>query len=118
MGGDTLFMELSENAKTVLKARYLLKGEAGNIIESPEEMFYRVAKSVAEAEKGYGENEVFWTEKFFALMRDLKFLPNSPAMMNAGKKLGQLAACFVLPVNDSMDSIFSSLKNAAMILQS
>lgn len=111
-------MELSENARAVLKARYLLKDESGNVTETPEEMFQRVAKSVSEAERGYGQDQDIWAERFFALMNDLKFLPNSPAMMNAGKRLGQLAACFVLPVRDSMDSIFSSLKNAAMILQS
>jgi ribonucleoside-diphosphate reductase alpha chain len=111
-------MELSENALAVLRARYLLKDESGNLIESPAEMFNRVAGSVAEAEKGYGEDEELWAGKFFALMESLRFLPNSPAMMNAGKRLGQLAACFVLPVGDSMDSIFSTLKNAAMILQS
>lgn len=111
-------MELSANALAVLKARYLLKDESGNVVETPDEMFYRVARSVAGAEKGYGEDTDHWTGKFLDLMKDLKFLPNSPAMMNAGKRLGQLAACFVLPVKDSMDSIFSSLKNAAMILQS
>lgn len=111
-------MELSENAKTVLKARYLLKDGSGRVIETPDEMFYRVAVSVAEAEKGHAEDNGLWTGKFFALMKDLKFLPNSPAVMNAGKRLGQLAACFVLPVKDSMDSIFNSLKSAALILQS
>ncbi len=111
-------MELSENAKTVLRGRYLLKDEAGNVIETAEEMFLRVARSVAEAEKNYDGDVGYWTERFLNIMRDLKFLPNSPAMMNAGKRLGQLAACFVLPVGDSMDSIFNSLKNAAMILQS
>lgn len=111
-------MELSENAKAVLKARYLLKDESGNITETPEQMFQRVAKSVSEAERAYGQDQDIWTERFFTIMNDLKFLPNSPAMMNAGKRLGQLAACFVLPVRDSMDSIFGSLKNAAMILQS
>ena len=98
-------MELSANALAVLKARYLLKDESGNVVETPDEMFYRVARSVAGAEKGYGEDTDHWTGKFLDLMKDLKFLPNSPAMMNAGKRLGQLAACFVLPVKDSMDSI-------------
>ncbi len=111
-------MEMSENAKTVLRGRYLLKDEAGNVIETPEEMFLRVARSLAEAERSYDGDVSYWTEKFLNIMRDLKFLPNSPAMMNAGKRLGQLAACFVLPVEDSIDSIFNSLKNAAMILQS
>ncbi|MDA8433027.1 MAG: adenosylcobalamin-dependent ribonucleoside-diphosphate reductase [Nitrospiraceae bacterium] len=109
---------MSENAVKVLKARYLLKNESGETIETPEQMFYRVAQHVAAAERNYGGDAGYWTERFFNLMKDLKFLPNSPAMMNAGKSLGQLAACFVLPVEDSMDSIFSSLKNAALILQS
>jgi ribonucleoside-diphosphate reductase alpha chain len=111
-------MDLSENARVVLTNRYLLKDESGRVTEAPEEMFFRVAKSVAEAEKSYGGDAGYWTERFFNLMKDLKFLPNSPAMMNAGKRLGQLAACFVLPVEDSMESIFNSLKDAAMILQS
>ncbi len=111
-------MDLTENARIVLRARYLLKDEKGNVTETPEEMFSRVAKSVAAAEGLYGGDPAYWTERFMSLMKELKFLPNSPAMMNAGKRLGQLAACFVLPVEDSMDSIFSSLKNAAMILQS
>lgn len=111
-------MELSKNAVVVLKGRYLLKDEAGRVTETPEEMLYRVASSVALAEKEYGDDPGYWTERFLTLMKGLKFLPNSPAMMNAGKRLGQLAACFVLPVEDSMDSIFNSLKNAAMILQS
>ena len=111
-------MELTENAMKVLTGRYLLKDEAGNVVETPEQMFYRVAQSIAAAERNYGGDVGYWTERFFNLMKDLKFLPNSPAMMNAGKALGQLAACFVLPVEDSMDSIFNSLKSAAMILQS
>jgi ribonucleoside-diphosphate reductase alpha chain len=111
-------MELTENAMKVLTGRYLLKDEAGKVVETPEQMFYRVAQSVAAAERNYAGDVGYWTERFFNLMKDLKFLPNSPAMMNAGKALGQLAACFVLPVEDSMDSIFNSLKSAAMILQS
>ncbi len=95
-----------------------MKDETGRITETPEEMFLRVARSVAAAENKYGGDAGHWTERFFDLMKDLKFLPNSPAMMNAGKRLGQLAACFVLPVEDSIDSIFNSLKDAAMILQS
>jgi ribonucleoside-diphosphate reductase alpha chain len=111
-------MELTENALTVLRARYLLKDDKGDIIETPEEMFRRVAKTIASAESLYGGNPVEWEEKFYTLMANLQFLPNSPTLMNAGKKMGQLAACFVLPVNDSMNSIFDTLKNAALILQS
>lgn len=111
-------MELSENALKVLKARYLLRDENGQIIETPEEMFERISRTVANAEKLYAGNANLWEERFFALLSSLKFLPNSPTLMNAGKPMGQLAACFVLPVEDSMQSIFDTLKNAALILQS
>jgi ribonucleoside-diphosphate reductase alpha chain len=111
-------MNISVNALKVLQARYLLKNEQGNIIETPEEMFRRVAKTIASAEKIYGGKPEEWEEKFYEIMTDFRFLPNSPTLMNAGKDLGQLAACFVLPVGDSMSSIFDTLKNAALILQS
>jgi ribonucleoside-diphosphate reductase alpha chain len=111
-------MELTENALKILRARYLFKDENGDVIETPKKMFERVAKTVALAESLYKGNTVEWEEKFYALMTDLKFLPNSPTLMNAGKDMGQLAACFVLPVGDSMNSIFDTLKNAALILQS
>ncbi|MCG2708809.1 MAG: adenosylcobalamin-dependent ribonucleoside-diphosphate reductase, partial [Thermodesulfovibrionales bacterium] len=81
-------------------------------------MFRRVARTIAAAETQYGGNAAEWEEKFYELMTSLKFLPNSPTLMNAGKEIGQLAACFVLPVDDSMHSIFDTLKNAALILQS
>lgn len=111
-------MELGENAIKVLKARYLLKDEQGNVTETPDEMFRRVARTIALAESLYGENPADWEERFYTLMTELKFLPNSPTLMNAGKDIGQLAACFVLPVDDSMKGIFDTLKNAALILQS
>jgi ribonucleoside-diphosphate reductase alpha chain len=111
-------MELTENALKVLRARYLLKDEAGNVIETPEGMLRRVAHTIASAESQYGEDPNQWEEEFFNLMDSLKFLPNSPTLMNAGKDIGQLAACFVLPVDDSMKSIFDTLKHAALILQS
>jgi ribonucleoside-diphosphate reductase alpha chain len=111
-------MELTQNALKILNARYLLKDEKGNITETPEELFRRVARNVAAAEKLYGDSSVEWEDRFYDLMTSLKFLPNSPALMNAGKSAGQLAACFVLPVEDSMLSIFETLKNAALILQS
>jgi ribonucleoside-diphosphate reductase alpha chain len=111
-------MQLSENALKVLQARYLLKDEKARIIETPEEMFRRVARGVADAERLYNDDAVYWEDKFYELMTSLKFLPNSPTLMNAGKPMGQLAGCFVLPVEDSMKSIFDSLKNAALILQS
>ncbi len=111
-------IELTENALRILRARYLLKDEAGRVIETPEEMFRRVARTVAGAEKLYNEDAAHWEEVFFDLISSLRFLPNSPTLMNAGKDIGQLAACFVLPVQDSMKSIFDTLKNAALILQS
>ncbi|MCM2359034.1 MAG: adenosylcobalamin-dependent ribonucleoside-diphosphate reductase [Geobacteraceae bacterium] len=111
-------MELSENALKVLHARYLLKDETGRVVESPKEMFGRVARAVARAEELYGDSPRAWEERFFDLLSELRFLPNSPTLMNAGKSMGQLAACFVLPVEDSMQSIFDTLKNAALILQS
>src|SRR3989339_1723235 len=111
-------MNLTENALKALKARYLLKDERGKVIETPEGMFRRVARTIAAAETQHGGNAAEWEEKFYELMASLKFLPNSPTLMNAGKEIGQLAACFVLPVDDSIHSIFDTLKNAALILQS
>jgi ribonucleoside-diphosphate reductase alpha chain len=111
-------MDLTENALKVLHARYLLKDESGRVIESPRELFGRVARTVAAVEEQYGESSAVWEERFFDLLTDLRFLPNSPTLMNAGKESGQLAACFVLPVDDSMQGIFDTLKNAALILQS
>jgi ribonucleoside-diphosphate reductase alpha chain len=111
-------MNLTENALTVLKTRYLLRDEKGNITEKPAEMFHRVARVIASAETRYRGNHEEWEKKFYDAMSNLLFLPNTPTLINAGKELGQLAACFVLPVDDSMKSIFDSLKNAALILQS
>jgi len=111
-------MNLSENARKVLETRYLLRDEQGNIRETPEEMFRRVATAVASAELLYGGAPGEWETRFYDAMSGLLFLPNTPTLINAGKDLGQLAACFVLPVDDSMMSIFDSLKNAALILQS
>jgi ribonucleoside-diphosphate reductase alpha chain len=111
-------MNLTQNALRVLEQRYLLKDQDGKITETPEEMFRRVAKVVACAESLYKGRPEKWEEIFYNLMSTLTFLPNSPTLMNAGKDIGQLAACFVLPVEDSMNSIFDTLKNAALILQS
>lgn len=114
-------VELAPNALKVLEGRYLKRNENGNVTENPEEMFRRVAGTVASAEKTYGATgeEIRDVEGYFYnLMGNLEFLPNSPTLINAGRELGQLAACFVLPVEDSMVSIFESLKNAALILQS
>jgi ribonucleoside-diphosphate reductase alpha chain len=111
-------MNLSENALRVLETRYLLKDETGRAVETPEEMFRRVAGAVASAEVMHGGSSEEWESKFYDAMSGLLFLPNSPTLINAGKDLGQLAACFVLPVDDSMTGIFDTLKNAALILQS
>ncbi len=111
---------LSDNARTVLQRRYLRKDSDGKVIESPEDMFRRVAHHIARAEENYGDaQEADKMEAlFYRMMTEFYFLPNSPTLMNAGRRLGQLAACFVLPVDDSLDGIFSALKNAAMIHKS
>ncbi len=111
---------LSENATRVLERRYLKKDRKGKVIETPEQMFRRVAHHIARAEKKYGdEDHVKKMEGiFYTLMAEGKYLPNSPTLMNAGRRLGQLAACFVLPVEDSMEGIFDALKNAALIHKS
>src|SRR3972149_3775111 len=110
-------IHLSSNALTVLGRRYLKKDEQGRVIETPEEMFRRVANNVAQADLMYdGHADVLKTgEEFFRILSDLEFLPNSPTLMNAGRALQQLAACFVLPVADSLDSLFETLKLTAKI---
>ncbi len=111
---------LSGNARTVLERRYLKKDAKGRIVETPEKLFRRVAHHIAAAEKKYSSanrsEEV--EELFYRMMTDFIFLPNSPTLMNAGRRLGQLAACFVLPIEDSLNGIFSSLRNAALIHKS
>jgi ribonucleoside-diphosphate reductase alpha chain len=105
-------MQLSENARTVLERRYLAK-ENNEIVETPEEMLRRVAKNIAQLEE-----DPIWEERFFEVMDSLEFLPNSPTLMNAGRHLQQLSACFVLPIEDSMEGIFDTLKNTALIQKS
>ncbi|MBM3251964.1 MAG: hypothetical protein FJZ11_04185, partial [Candidatus Omnitrophica bacterium] len=112
---------LSENSRKVLEKRYLQKDFDGKVIETPEEMFRRVAKAIASADKKYGykPQEIFkLEEEFYQIMTNLEFMPNSPTLMNAGRELGQLAACFVLPIDDSMESIFDTLKATALIHKS
>ncbi len=113
----------SENCLSVLRRRYLMKNEYGEVIETPEQMFRRVAKHVAGAERLFNpkltdEEMAIIEEEFYHLMASLDFLPNSPTLMNAGRELGQLSACFVLPVADSMDGIFDALKYTALIHKS
>ncbi|MDP8239777.1 MAG: vitamin B12-dependent ribonucleotide reductase [Candidatus Hatepunaea meridiana] len=111
---------LSENALAVLRKRYLRKDMEGLVIETPKVMFWRVATAIAEGEKSFnGGIEATETAiEFYRMMAALNFVPNSPTLMNAGRSLGQLAACFVLPVEDSMDAIFEALKNAALVHKS
>jgi ribonucleoside-diphosphate reductase alpha chain len=115
-----MIIPFSENAKIVLKRRYLKKDSDGNPIESPEQMFERVAKAIAFADTFFDPkaNVRKSQETFLNMMTSLWFLPNSPTLMNAGKELGQLAACFVLPIEDSMEEIFDTLKNTAIIHKS
>jgi len=108
----------SENAITLLKRRYLLKNEKGVVAETPDGMFRRVAHSIASADLIYRVDATSTEEEFYQVMRNLYFLPNSPTLMNAGTDLGQLSACFVLPIFDSLISIFDSLKYMALIQQS
>lgn len=108
-------MELTANALKVLEQRYLRKDAQGRVIETPEQMFERVAQAVASAE---GRKARTWSQRYRELLLSLRFLPNSPTLMNAGRDQGQLSACFVLPLRDSLDSVFDTLKQAALIHQS
>ncbi len=113
-------LTLSSNAMTVLQRRYLAKGADGGVIEAPEELFRRVAGHVAHAEVLFdpGADEKLWEDRFYQAMTSLDYLPNSPTLMNAGRELGQLSACFVIPVEDSMESIFDAVKHTALIHKS
>jgi len=112
-------LKLGINAIRVLKKRYLAKNEEGEIKETPVQMFRRVARAAAQIDELYGDNNMEMTEKvFYQAMLELEFVPNSPTLMNAGLSLGQLSACFVLPVEDSIEGIFDSVKHMALIHQS
>ena len=121
---DANNMNLSENAVAVLEKRYLKKNEAGEAIEEPIDMFRRVASNIAEGEYRFKEGEEAEAlyeeskEKFLQIMLSRKFMPNSPTLMNAGREMQQLSACFVLPVEDSIDSIYDTLKHQAIIHKS
>jgi len=113
-------ISLSKNAKTVLERRYLKKDQKGQTAETPEKLFQRVANHIASASKSYNSSldvkEI--KKRFYKLMTESRFLPNSPTLMNAGREIGQLAACFVLPVDDDLEKILETVKNAGMIHKS
>ena len=114
-------MQLSNKARTVLERRYLAKDTEGNLLETPEEMIQRVARNIAAVDANYGADAEAVAQpetEFIEIMDRLEFLPNSPTLMNAGRELQQLSACFVLPVEDSMEGIFDAVKNAALIHKS
>jgi ribonucleoside-diphosphate reductase alpha chain len=121
-------LQLSDNARIVLERRYLARDSAGTPLETPEQLFRRVAHNIAQAELLYNDQNVDkvavesaaadWENRFLALMERLDFLPNSPTLMNAGREIQQLSACFVLPVPDSITGIFEAIKETAVIHQS
>jgi ribonucleoside-diphosphate reductase alpha chain len=113
-------VSLSHNAMKVLERRYLKRDEEGHVTETPADLFRRVAKNVASVEVNYGSSaQAERSEReFYRMMASLEFMPNSPTLMNAGRQLQQLSACFVLPVDDSIDSIFDAVKNTALIHKS
>lgn len=116
--GWDLEPEITSNAKTVLERRYLKKDDSGKPVETPRQLFERVARAIASAESNYGKSQAEVervAERFYETMAKLEFMPNSPTLMNAGRELGQLSACFVLPIGDSMEEIFDAIKYTALI---
>jgi ribonucleoside-diphosphate reductase alpha chain len=111
-------LPLSEHARMVLARRYLKKDPDGRVVETPAEMLQRTAEAAASAEGVYGGPREEMAERFYALMADFDFLPNTPTLINAGRELGQLSACFVLPVEDSIESIFNAVRDTAVIHKS
>lgn len=114
-------INLSENAIKVLEKRYLKRDTQGNCIEKPADMFRRVADTVAKGDLKYGatkDDVKKLSDRFYDAITNCQFMPNSPTLMNAGRELGQLAACFVLPIEDSLEGIFETIKNTALIHQS
>ena len=126
MGGRLVLREnkqvnLSENAIKVLEKRYLKRDAEGKCIEAPEDMFRRVADTIASGDLEFGASKSDvekLSDRFYDAITNLYFMPNSPTLMNAGRELGQLAACFVLPVEDSLEGIFETVKNTALIHKS
>lgn len=114
------YIVLKPNARLVLERRYLKKNASGEVIESPKDLFRRVARNIAQADAFYDKNaDIKAVEnKFYNLLSNLEFLPNSPTLMNAGREMQQLAACFVLPVEDSIEQIFETIKQATLIHKS
>ena len=114
-------LNLSENAIKVLEKRYLKRDKEGKCTETPADMFRRVAKTIAKGDLKFGKTQADvdkLTERFYEAITNCYFMPNSPTLMNAGRELGQLAACFVLPVEDSLEGIFETVKNTALIHKS
>ena len=112
---------LTDNARAVLKRRYLAKDREGHVIEEPDQMFRRVARNLAQADRFYGAGEKELAdaeEEFYQVMSSLEYLPNSPTLMNAGRELQMLSACFVLPVHDAMEDIFETVKQATLVQKS
>ncbi|MCX6812819.1 MAG: vitamin B12-dependent ribonucleotide reductase [Candidatus Berkelbacteria bacterium] len=122
LSGEDEFPEpvISENSRIVLERRYLKKNEKGEVVEMPRDCFLRVAKTIAEADKKYDKkaDTESLTKTFYKMIANFEFMPNSPTLMNAGRELGQLSGCFVLPVGDSMEEIFNAIKYTALIHKS
>jgi len=116
--GWELEPQITPNARTVLERRYLKKDDDGKVVETPRELFERVARAIASAERNYKKSDADIeriAERFYEMMAKQEFMPNSPTLMNAGRELGQLSACFVLPIGDSMEDIFDAIKYTALI---
>ena len=114
-------MKISKNSEIVLRKRYLLRDKNLDIIETPRQLFRRVAKTISDVEFNYGKNKAEVAKlkrKFYKMITEFKFLPNSPTLMNAGTEIGQLSACFVLPVDDDITAIFEAVKQTAIIHKS